>query len=80
MESDRHLQRSKRKVAKAKTDAGFSTSRLLQNHPEHLMTVTIAGGTHTYRVVDNPCEQIIDQPFSDELDVVLNNWLTEIGY
>jgi pimeloyl-ACP methyl ester carboxylesterase len=50
------------------------------NVPEHLSMVTIAGGTHSYRVVSDPCEQVTDQPFAEELDDVLNNWLTEIGY
>ena len=50
------------------------------NVPEHLSMVTITGGTHAYRVVNDPCERVTDQPFADELDDVLNNWLTEIGY
>lgn len=51
--------------------------------PDHLTTVVIDDATHAFRLVDNPCESWVDvteQPQSEELVVVLNDWLEVQGY
>jgi pimeloyl-ACP methyl ester carboxylesterase len=48
--------------------------------PAHFNTVVIGNATHGFRIVNDPCEILDEQPLSDELVEVLNTWLTEIGY
>jgi len=53
------------------------------NPPDRLTTVVLADATHAFRLVNDPCESWVDvpdQPRSEELIVVLNDWLTEQGY
>jgi len=51
--------------------------------PDHLTTVVLEGATHAFRLVDDPCDSwgnVPAQPRSEELVVVLNDWLAAQGY
>jgi pimeloyl-ACP methyl ester carboxylesterase len=51
--------------------------------PEYLQTVVIPEAQHLFRIVDSECmmyEDFLSGPLSDELVVVLQNWLTEQGF
>ena len=53
------------------------------NPPSHFTTVVLENATHAFRLVDNPCESWVDvpdQPQSEELIAVLNDWLDTQGY
>jgi hypothetical protein len=53
------------------------------NVPDHLTTHVLAGTTHAFRLVDDPCDSWVDvreQPRSEELGIVLNDWLTAQEY
>jgi pimeloyl-ACP methyl ester carboxylesterase len=53
------------------------------NPPEHFTTVVLDDATHAFRLVDDPCESWVnvpEQPRSEELTVVLNDWLEIQGY
>ena len=53
------------------------------NPPENLTTVIIKGATHAFRLVNDPCDSwvnVADQSQSEELIIVLNDWLGEHGY
>ena len=50
------------------------------NPPDRLTTVVIDDATHAFRLVNDPCESWVDvpdQPRSEELVVVLNDWLED---
>jgi len=51
--------------------------------PENLTTVVLEDATHVFRLVDDPCDSwvnVAEQPRSEELVVVLNDWLEAQGY
>jgi alpha/beta superfamily hydrolase len=51
--------------------------------PDHLSTLVLADATHYFRLVEDPCQSWVDvaeQPRSEELVVVLNEWLEGQGY
>ena len=51
--------------------------------PDNLSSVVIAGATHAFRLVTDPCESwvnIEEQQQSQQLTEVLHDWLTEQGY
>ena len=51
--------------------------------PENLTTVVIAGATHAFRLVSDPCESWVNteqQQQSEQLVEVLHTWLAEQGY
>jgi len=53
------------------------------NLPEHFTTIVLDDATHTFRLVDDPCDSWVDvpaQPRSVELISVLNDWLEAQGY
>jgi hypothetical protein len=48
------------------------------NPPDHLTTVVLEDATHAFRLVDDPCNSwvnVAEKPRSEELVVVLNDWL-----
>ena len=48
--------------------------------PDHLTTITIARANHGFQLVSDPCDpRDPDLPLSDELTIVLNDWLNEQG-
>jgi len=51
--------------------------------PENLSSVVIAGATHAFRLVNDPCESWVhaeQQEQSEQLVEVLHTWLAEQGY
>ena len=51
--------------------------------PDNLSSVVIAGATHAFRLVDDPCNSWVNvegQEQSEQLVEVLNAWLAEQGY
>ena len=51
--------------------------------PDNLSSVVIAGATHAFRLVTDPCESWVDpekQEQSEQLIDVLHDWLAEQGY
>jgi hypothetical protein len=53
------------------------------NPPDNLTTVVIDDATHAFRLVDDPCDSwvnVAEQPRSEDLTMVLSNWLSEQGY
>ena len=53
------------------------------NIPEHLGLVVIDDATHGFRLVNDPCESLVNretQEQSEQLREVLHAWLTENGY
>ena len=50
---------------------------------DNLSSVVIAGATHAFRLVNDPCESWVNteqQEQSEQLVEVLNTWLAEQGY
>jgi hypothetical protein len=51
--------------------------------PENLIISVIPDANHVFRVTDSMCTswyEALEQPFSEDLVTVLENWLTSIGY
>jgi hypothetical protein len=53
------------------------------NVPDNLSSVVIAGASHAFRLVSDPCESWVNvdqQEQAEQLVEVLNAWLAEQGY